>query len=42
MKRRDWVTVIALFLAIAAFAFGALSRRDAIDREAPAVHSGQR
>ncbi|WP_374322914.1 hypothetical protein [Brevundimonas sp.] len=42
MNRRRWVTLIALCLAMAAFGFGALARRSAIDRDAPAVAPADR
>ncbi|MBA4805524.1 MAG: DUF305 domain-containing protein [Brevundimonas sp.] len=35
MKRTGWISVIAVFLAVAAFAFGILSRRGAPDASAP-------
>ncbi len=42
VNRRRWVTLIALCLAMAAFGFGALARRSAIDRDAPAVAPADR
>ena len=35
MRRTGWISVIAVFLAVAAFAFGMLSRRGAPDASAP-------
>ncbi len=37
MKRIGWVSVIAVFLALSAFAFGMLSKRPSGERDAPAA-----